>query len=920
MSLARRVAAGEVFAREFRVERVLAEGGMGTVYVAEQLSTGKARALKVLHAEIVADPRLREQFAQEARVGALIGSWHIVDVVAAGVDDVTGLPWLAMELLDGDDLSAIVERAGTMAPEHVRTVFEQLGEALGAAHRAGVVHRDLKPENVFLARSTIRGVPFVVKVLDFGIARIVAQAPGLASTTRALGSPLWLAPEQTQPGAPLAPATDVWSLGLLAYHLLTGRYFWRAGNAEAINLTALLVEVTIEPLPPASARAAEQGVAHLLPEGFDAWFSCCVVREPEHRFVDAAKACAAFLSLLGQAPAAHSGPLSAPFFPSRSVTPSPPRASVDPVAATRPGPELVAPAATPSVTPSQPVVAPPAPRRARRGLVAAVAAVVCLLTVGAVLAWRALRPPSTCEDGAVAVCLAEGERAAPTDAARAADRFQRACDLRDAAGCARLGDVLARGRGRDVARASAAYERACDGGRLEACSALGRLLADGRGVARDRVRAARLFQRACDGRVAEGCVRLAVALRRGAGVATQQGRAVQLLQQACRDDQFEGCFELGVTYLRGDGAAIDPVRAASLLERACTGNVGEACRLLGERHAQGRGVAQDAARSADFYRRARDAWRPECTARRAAACLGLADLLAAGRGGPADAPGAAGLYRWVADLYGERCDRRGGPSCASLAAMYDAGQGVAADPQRAAALRERACEGGDSEVCVALGDTYREGRGVAADPGRAAALYARARAAFEAPCDAGDLARCVALGDLLRDGLGGAPDPARALARYQRACAAGEQRGCARAGALQLAEGPVHDAARGEAALQAACDAGEPEACVALGRHRADVQHVEGAVALFQRACDGGSAEGCGHLAWAYLRGQSVPPDPARGVALFERACVADDYDACRNLARLLSGERPDVPPARERARVLFEVACRGGVRDACGR
>jgi len=909
-----RVEVGAVFARQFRVQRVLAEGGMGTVYVAEQLSTGKLRALKVLLPEIVADPRLREQFTQEARVGSMIGSAHIVDVVAAGVDEFTGLPWLAMELLEGEDLSAIVERHGGLAPEHVRAVFEQLGEALGAAHRAGVIHRDLKPENVFLARSSIRGVPFMLKVLDFGIARLAAQSAAPVSTTRALGSPLWLAPEQAQTGAALYPCTDVWPLGLLAYHLLTGRYFWRAANVEAINLTALLVEVTIEALPPASVRAAEHQVTHRLPQGFDAWFARCVVREPERRFADGAEACEALAALLAWAQATSSGPLSAPFFASPSTPPGAPHRPVDPVAATRPGPSVLLPAPTPT---------PPR----RRGRVAAlvVLLLLCVVAVAARVAWRNLRAPTTCEEGAAAACVAAAERYAvgqgvAADPARAAQLFERACDLHDAAACARLGDVLARGRGRDANRAAAAYQRACDAGRLEACASLGRLLADGRGIARDRVRAARLFQKACDGHVVDGCVRLAVALRQGAGAVTNRPQSVRLLTQACRDNNPEGCMELGLTYLRGVGAAIDPVRALPLLERACMGGIGEACRTLGERHEQGRGAAQDAARASDFYRRARDAWRPECTARRAAACLGLADLLAAGRGGAADVPGAAGLYRWVSDLYGERCDRRGGSGCAGLAAMYERGQGVAVDLQRASSLRERACEGGDSEVCVTLGDTYRSGRGVAADPERAAPLYARARSAFVEPCGQGDLARCVALGDLLRDGLGGPPNPAHAIEQYRRVCAAGEQRGCERLGGLLLREGPQHDAARGTSLLQSACDADDTDACVDLGRRRSDAQNAAGAVALFQRACDHGNGQGCELLAWAYLRGQSVPASTTRAVALFERACVADDFESCHSLARLLSGERPDVAPSRERARVYFQVACQGGVREACGR
>ncbi len=178
MAIGGRLEVGTVFAHDFRVQRLLAEGGMGTVYVAEQVSTGKLRALKVLHAEIVSDLRVREQFAQEARIGALIGSAHIVDVVASGIDDASGKPWLAMEYLEGEDLSAVVARTGGLALDDVRTVFEHVGDALRAAHRAGVVHRDIKPENLFLSRSGLRGMPFVVKVLDFGIAKCSAGTRG----------------------------------------------------------------------------------------------------------------------------------------------------------------------------------------------------------------------------------------------------------------------------------------------------------------------------------------------------------------------------------------------------------------------------------------------------------------------------------------------------------------------------------------------------------------------------------------------------------------------------------------------------------------------------------------------------------------------------------------------------------------------
>jgi serine/threonine protein kinase len=245
---------GTIFSGEFRIVRPLSAGGMGAVYVAQQASTGKLRALKLMHPTLLADPRLRERFEQEARVGALIKSNHVVQVIGAGVDQPTGVPWLAMELLEGEDLAACIRRRRNLQPSEVYEIFRQVGHALGAAHAVGVVHRDLKPENIFLARSQDATGLTSVKILDFGIAKVVAESKTTA--TAALGTPLWMAPEQTDPRVPITPATDVWPLGLIAFTMLTGRVFWRTASDPMAGMTALMREILIDPMPPASQRAA----------------------------------------------------------------------------------------------------------------------------------------------------------------------------------------------------------------------------------------------------------------------------------------------------------------------------------------------------------------------------------------------------------------------------------------------------------------------------------------------------------------------------------------------------------------------------------------------------------------------------------------------------------------------------------------
>jgi hypothetical protein len=140
--------------------------------------------------------------------------------------------------------------------------------------------------------------PFDVKVLDFGIAKLAdARTSGVASTF--VGTPLYMAPEQMDADAAPTPAIDVWALGLIVYRALTGRYFWRSGRDGSTHVPALMREILFEPIPAASARAREDGVAELLPQGFDEWLAGCLSRVPTARFHDAGDACAALAAVLG---------------------------------------------------------------------------------------------------------------------------------------------------------------------------------------------------------------------------------------------------------------------------------------------------------------------------------------------------------------------------------------------------------------------------------------------------------------------------------------------------------------------------------------------------------------------------------------------------------------------------------------------
>jgi serine/threonine protein kinase len=293
---------GSVFAGDYKVVRPLSTGGMGSLYVVEQLSTSKPRALKLMLPELVAQPASRKRFELEAKIAARIQSDHVVESIASGVDQKSGIPWLAMELLEGQDLAAYTEKKKRLGPAEVLEIFDQLCHALGEAHKQGIVHRDIKPENIFLATARRRGVPFMVKVLDFGIARILAESQTMSGATRTgLGTPMWMAPEQTQPGGPIAPASDVWAIGLIAFRLLTGYYFWKAPYDPSGSVMMLMAEAFMHQMPPASARAAEYKCAERIPPGFDAWFARCVARPIEDRYADATLAFEALEPLLKDA-------------------------------------------------------------------------------------------------------------------------------------------------------------------------------------------------------------------------------------------------------------------------------------------------------------------------------------------------------------------------------------------------------------------------------------------------------------------------------------------------------------------------------------------------------------------------------------------------------------------------------------------
>jgi serine/threonine-protein kinase len=282
------------FAGRYRVLRRIAAGGMGAVFEVEHIETQRRRALKVMLPELVANRELRARFQMEARITARVDSEYIVDVFDAGVDASTGMPFLVMELLQGHELGEILTGTGAVSPEHAVTYLRQVASALDKTHAANIVHRDLKPENLFLTQRE-DGTPRI-KILDFGISKLVNEANTGANATRSLGTPLYMAPEQVL-GQSVSAATDLYSLGLIAYTLLTGVSYWQADADRFDNAIAFVLHTTKGTSESAVVRAARLGRS--LPPAFDAWFRRATHLEPTQRFRRASELVTELAAVLG---------------------------------------------------------------------------------------------------------------------------------------------------------------------------------------------------------------------------------------------------------------------------------------------------------------------------------------------------------------------------------------------------------------------------------------------------------------------------------------------------------------------------------------------------------------------------------------------------------------------------------------------
>lgn len=374
----------DVLDGKYRLEAIVGSGGMGFVARATHLTLGEPVAIKILRRDVTGIPGATERFLREARACVRIKSEHVVRVHDTGTLS-SGMPYMVMELLEGQDFAQALQHHGAMSVGHVVDAMMQAMDAIAEAHALGIVHRDLKPSNLFITERR-DGMP-LVKVLDFGISKTTRQDESALTTgDTLLGSPRYMSPEQMRSTRDVDHRTDIWSLGVIIHELLTGEPPFHAPNTAGL-CAAILTE------PPAPLRR----LLPRIPEALERIVLCCLEKDPNRRFASIADLAAALAPFASHAAAAAYAPriarMSARIRTSAPPAPPPPTSTlplgtrvsvvdaVDPRAATEATPNRVEPFPD-SYRPSQPYAPTPPKREPPKGRWVALVAVLSLLVGG----------------------------------------------------------------------------------------------------------------------------------------------------------------------------------------------------------------------------------------------------------------------------------------------------------------------------------------------------------------------------------------------------------------------------------------------------------------------------------------------------------------------------------------------------------
>jgi len=276
--------AGSVIAGRYKLERILGTGGMGTVWVAHDSALDSKCALKLVDSEQAKIDEVRVRFVREAKASAQLRGEHVVHVFDYGVWN--EVPFIAMELLEGEDLAQRLARVLRLGPQETYRIIAHICRALSKAHSLGIVHRDLKPENIFLVDT---GADEIAKVVDFGIAKHEGYSVGDKTTKigSLLGTPHYVSPAHPR-GKFTTGRSDLWTVGVIAFQCITGKLPFASDS-----LGTLMGQILYDEIPVPSKVAAN------VPLAFDTWWERASRRKPESRFQTAQELSDALAEALG---------------------------------------------------------------------------------------------------------------------------------------------------------------------------------------------------------------------------------------------------------------------------------------------------------------------------------------------------------------------------------------------------------------------------------------------------------------------------------------------------------------------------------------------------------------------------------------------------------------------------------------------
>jgi serine/threonine-protein kinase len=274
------VAIGDLIADKYQVERVIGEGGMGVVVAARHLELDERVAIKFLLPEALTNAEAVARFAREARAAVKIKSEHVARTYDVGRLD-TGAPYMVMEYLEGTDLAKRLRATGPLPIQQAVTFMLEACEALADAHAIGIIHRDLKPSNLYIVRKSDASES--VKLLDFGISKVTSEVllghtPEITRTAAIMGSPSYMSPEQLTSTRDVDVRSDIWSLGVTLFELLTG-----VQPFSANNLAELGAKVLAHPTPSLRSRRPE------IPPELEAVVGQCLNKRPGDRYANVAE-------------------------------------------------------------------------------------------------------------------------------------------------------------------------------------------------------------------------------------------------------------------------------------------------------------------------------------------------------------------------------------------------------------------------------------------------------------------------------------------------------------------------------------------------------------------------------------------------------------------------------------------------------